>query len=172
VVWFAAPNIVSILFGSDLVSAATTLRILIPALPLIFLNTILFYVFIAARRRFVCMGTLAVGVGIGAFLCFYLSARYGAAGCAVADVARELIISAIYLYFLIQGNHARVVGMALLKVFVGATSLLLAAVLLTSTMRYGDQWLAVWIVCVLTGTLFSLGLPRRGEWRLLTDDSL
>jgi O-antigen/teichoic acid export membrane protein len=172
VVWFAAPNIISILFGSDLASAATTLRILIPALPLIFLNTILFYVFLAARRRFVCMGTLAVGVGIGAFLCFHLSARYEAAGCAVADVARELIISAIYLYFLIQGNHARVVGMALLKVFVGATSLLLAAVLLTSTMRYGDQWLAVWIVCVLTGTLFSLGLPRRGEWRLLTDDSL
>jgi len=30
----------------------------------------------------------------------------------------------------------------------------------------------VWIICVLTGTLFSLGLPRRREWRLLTDDSL
>lgn len=172
VVWIAAPNIIFILFGSDLTSAATTLRILVPVLPLVFLNTILFYVFLAARRRFVCMGTLAVGVGIGLVLCFYLSARYGAAGCAVADVAREFIISGIYLYFLIQGNHARVVGMALLKVFLGATFLLLVAVLLTSTMRHGDQWLAAWIICVLTGTLFSLGLPRRGEWRLLTDDRL
>jgi len=62
--------------------------------------------------------------------------------------------------------------MALLKVFLGATFLLLVAVLLTSTMRHGDQWLAAWIICVLTGTLFSLGLPRRGEWRLLTDDRL
>jgi|SRR5262245_17986796 len=172
VVWIAAPNIISILFGSDLSSAATTLRILVPVLPLVFLNTILFYVFLAARRRFVCMGTLAIGVGIGVVLSFYLSARYGAAGCAVADVAREFIVSAIYLYFLIQGNHARVAGMALLKVFLGATSFLLVAVLLTSTMRLGAQWLAAWIICVLTGTLLSLGLPRRGEWRLLTDDSL
>jgi hypothetical protein len=138
----------------------------------VFLNTILFYVFLAARRRFVCIGTLGIGLGIGVVLTFYLSAGYGAVGCAVADVVRDFVMSAIYLYFLVQGNHARVAGTALLKVFLGATSLLLVAILLTSSMPYNDQWLAVWIICVLTGTLVVLGFPRRGEWRLLTDESL
>jgi O-antigen/teichoic acid export membrane protein len=172
VIWIAAPNLMSLLFGRDLTSAAAILRTLVPAFPLVFINTILFYVFLAARRRFVCISTLGIGFGIGVVLTVYLSADYGAVGCAVADVVREFVMSAIYLYFLVQGNHARLAGKALLKVFLGATSLLLVVLLLTSSMRYGDQWLAAWIICVLTGTLFVLGFPRRGEWRLLTDDSL
>src|SRR5437867_4496812 len=171
-VWLMAPNLLPLVFGRDLAPAAKTLRILVPALPLIFLNTVLFYVFVAARRRFVYMGTLGLGVGVGAVLCFYLSARYGAAGCAAADVAREFIISAVYLYFLIQGNHAPIAGLALLKVFLGATTVLVVSAFLTSSLGHGDQWLAVWIVFVLTGTLFMLGLPRRREWRLLMDDRL
>jgi O-antigen/teichoic acid export membrane protein len=172
VLWLAAPNLLPLLVGNDSASAAKILRILLPALPLVFLNTVLFYVFVAARRRFVCMGILALGVSVGAVLCFYLSAKYGAAGCAFADVTREFVISAAYLYFLIEGNHARIAGLALLKVFVGATALLFLAVFLTSSLRHGDEWLAVWIVFVLTGTLFMLGFPRRREWRLLMDDGL
>src|SRR5215470_6102040 len=102
VIWIAAPT-------------------LVPAFPLVFLNSILFYVFLAARRRFVCIGTLGIGFGIGVVLTFYLAAGYGAVGCAVADVVREFAMSAIYLYFLVQGNHARVAGTALLKIFLGAT---------------------------------------------------
>jgi O-antigen/teichoic acid export membrane protein len=162
----------SLLFGRDLTSAAAILRTLVPAFPLVVLNTILFYVFLAARRRFVCIGTLGIGFGIGVVLTFYLSAGYGAVGCAVADVVRDFVMSAIYLYFLVQGNHARLAGTALLKIFLGATSLLLVAIVLTSSMPHSEQWLAAWIICVLTGTLVVLGFPRRGEWRLLTDDSL
>ena len=89
-----------------------------------------------------------------------------------ADVAREFVISAAYFYFLIEGNHARIAGLALLKVFVGATALLFLAVFLTSSLHHGDKWLAVWIVFVMTGTVFMLGFPQRGEWRLLLDDGL
>src|SRR4029079_6125594 len=98
------------------------------ALPLVFLNTIFFYIFAAARRRFVCLGTLSFGIGLGALLSIYLSSRYGGTGAATADIAREFAMSGLYLCFLIQGNHARFAGVALLKVFAGATALLFLSV--------------------------------------------
>jgi O-antigen/teichoic acid export membrane protein len=170
--WFAAPTMLPLFFGRDLSGAVNTLRILAPVLPLVFLNTVLFYIFLAGRRRFVYMGTLSLGVGVGVVLSFYLSAHYGAPGAAVADVAREFIISAAYLYFLVRGDLGRIAGLAMLKVFGGATALLILGVVVMAPGRNGAWWLAAWMLFVLTGTLFMLGLPRRNEWRLLTDDSL
>jgi hypothetical protein len=82
------------------------------------------------------------------------------------------MISGIYLYFLIQGNHARIAGLALVKVFMGATTVLVLGALLAAPLHLGSLWLAVWMVLVVTGTLVALGLPRLSEWRLLTDDRL
>jgi O-antigen/teichoic acid export membrane protein len=160
------------LFGNDFAPAVETLRILAPALPLVFLNTVLFYVFVAARRRFVYLGALCFGVALGAGLSFYLAPRYGLAGVAFADVVREFMISGVYLCFLIQGNHARIAGLALVKVFAGATVFLAFGSLVTAPLQLGALWLAAWIVFVVTGTLVVLGVPRLREWRLLTDDSL
>jgi len=114
-VWAAAPVVVRLLFGDDLAPAAGILRILAPALPLVFTNTVLFYVFLAARRRAVCAGALTTGVAVGAVLCFALAPRYGAAGCAVADVVRELVTSGVYLCFLVKENYLRLPARALLK---------------------------------------------------------
>jgi len=172
VVWLSAPTLLPLFFGKDFESAANILRILAPALPLVFLNTVLFYVFVAARRRFVCLGTLGFGVMAGTVLNLYLSSRYGVAGCAIADVARELMISGVYLYFLIQGNHARIAGLALVKVLMGATILLALGALLAAPLHLGVLWLAVWMVFVVTGTLMALGFPQRRELHLLTDDHL
>jgi hypothetical protein len=141
-------------------------------LPLVFLNTVLFHVFVAARRRFVYLGTLGFGVALGAALCFYLAPLYGPAGAAVADVVRELTMSGVYLYFLIQGNHARTAGLGLLKVFGGATALLVVGTLVTAPFHLGVLWLAAWMVFLVTGTLVVLGVPHPREWRLLADDSL
>lgn len=172
VLWFAAPALLVWTFGKIMAPAAPALRLLAPMLPLVFLNTVLSYVFIAARRRGVYMGTLGVGVTLGLGLSVFLTAHYGVMGCALADVAREFTMSALYLYFLIQGNHARAAGRALSKVF-GAAMLLLApgALGAVSTM-HGGQWSAVWMLLVLMGILALLGLPRPSEWRLLMDDTL
>jgi hypothetical protein len=99
-------------------------------------------------------------------------ARYGATGAATADVAREFAMSGVYLCFLIQGNHARFTGFALLKVFVGATALLLLAVQLAGMFHVHFMWLAAWMFFVLMGTLATLGLPNIREWHLLTDERL
>jgi hypothetical protein len=105
-------------------------------------------------------------------LSLYLSSRYGVAGGAIADVAREFLISGVYFYFLIQGNHARTAGLALVKVFMGATILLALGALLAAPLHLGAMWLAAWMVFVVTGTLIALGFPQRRELRLLTDDRL
>ncbi len=171
-VWFSAPALPRLLFGKDLASSAGTLRLLAPALPLVFLNTVLFYVFVAGRRRAVCLGTLAVGAMAGAFLCIWLTSAYGPAGCAVADGVREFIISAIYLVCLLRSERIRTTGTAFLKVLGGATLLTLVGTRLAAPIHSTQRLFAIWMILVLAGTIYLLGLPSRREWRLLTDDRL
>jgi O-antigen/teichoic acid export membrane protein len=170
--WICAPALVVFLFGDDFMPAADSLRILSPALPLAFLNTVFFYVFAAARRRFVCLVTLGTGLAIGACLSFYLTSRYGPGGCAAAAVLRELMISSAYLFFLIRGNHARIAGFALLKVLLGATAVLALAAFLTLRLHLEHLWWAGWMVLVLAGTMGVMGVPRVAELRLLADDRI
>jgi hypothetical protein len=59
-----------------------------------------------------------------------------------------------------------------LKALLPASLLVVVADLLTASPAYGGQWSAAWILLVLMGTLFMLGLPQRNEWQLLMDDSL
>jgi O-antigen/teichoic acid export membrane protein len=128
-VWFTAPTLLLLLFGKAAMPAAGILRILAPLLPLMFLNTVLFYVFVAGGHRLVCLGTLGLGALAGLALSFGLTKTYGAAGCATADLGREFIISATYLYFLTQGHNVRIVGTAVQKVLVGVSHGLLSATL-------------------------------------------
>jgi hypothetical protein len=102
----------------------------------------------------------------------YLTSRYGATGSATADVVRELAMSAIYLGFLIQGNHSRYAGRVLLKVLIGSTALLVLTFLLATPFHIHFMWLAAWLFFVLAGALAALGLPTTAEWHLLMDDRL
>jgi O-antigen/teichoic acid export membrane protein len=172
VLWFVAPALLVWIFGEALAPAAPTLRLLTPMLPLVYLNTVLFHVFIAAQRRRVYMGTLAIGVALGTGLSFFMTAHFGVTGCALADLVRELTMSSIYLYFLIQGNHARVAGMALLRIVLASGLLVVLGTAVTDSIQHGGQWSAAWVVLVLAGTLAMLGFPRRTECQLLMDDSL
>ncbi|HXH48005.1 MAG TPA: oligosaccharide flippase family protein [Terriglobia bacterium] len=172
VLWLYAPELLVWIFGEALSPAAPTLRLLAPMFPLVFMNTVLFYVFIAAQRRGVYMGTLGLGVALGLGLSFILTAHYGVVGCALAGVVRELAMSSFYLYFLIRGNHARTAGLGVLKVFLPATLFVVLGFLFTAIPGHALQWFAAWLVLVLVGTLVTLGFPRRTEWQLLADDSL
>jgi O-antigen/teichoic acid export membrane protein len=170
-VWAAAPAVIPLLFGSGFGPAASTLRVLAPALPLIVLNTIFFYIFAAARRRFVCLGTLVFALGAGVLLSINLTSAYGVQGAAIAAVVREFAMSSIYLFFLIEGDYARDAGFAILKVLTGATAVLLLS-LIFAPLSAAPLWLAAWMALVLGGTMSLLGIPKAREWRLLTDDQL
>jgi O-antigen/teichoic acid export membrane protein len=171
-VWLTAPYLLVTFFGRDAAPAIGTLRILAPMLPLMFLNTVLFYVFVAAGRRRVYLGTLALGVAAGLILSVSLTSAYGPTGCAFADVARESIISASFLYFLAHETQTRTAGLAMAKVFTGSTMLAGAGLFLAMRTHMGEPWIAAWMILVFMGTLAALGLPRRREWALLMDDSL
>ncbi|HKT12963.1 MAG TPA: oligosaccharide flippase family protein [Terriglobia bacterium] len=172
VLWIGAPALVVWIFGEALAPAAPTLRLLAPMAPLVFLNTVLFYVFIAARRRRVYMGALGLGVALGLGLSLFLTPHFGVRGCALADVVREFAMCTFYLYFLVKENHARVAGLDVLKILVPATLLVTLGDVAASSPAYSGQWSGAWILLVLMGTLVTLGLPRRNEWQLLTDDGL
>lgn len=171
-VWLTAPYLLVTLFGRDAAAATGTLRILAPMLPLMFLNTVLFYVFVAAGRRRVYLTTLTLGLVAGLILTVFLTSAYGPSGCAFADVARESIIGASYLYFLAQETQTRTASLAMAKVFAGSTVLAGAGLFLAMRTHMGEPWIAAWMILVFMGTLAALGLPRRREWALLTDDSL
>lgn len=171
-VWFCAPALMVWIFGEALAPAAPTLRLLAPMLPLIFINTVLFYVFIAARRRRVYMGTLGLGVVFGIGLSSVLTAQFGVTGCALAEVVRELLMSSLYVYFLVKGDHARLAGTALLKTFLAASLLVVLGMEVTRSVGLGGRWSAAWVMLVLAGTLAMLGFPSRTEYELLTDDNL
>jgi O-antigen/teichoic acid export membrane protein len=171
-VWIAAPQLLRFFFGSSLSPAATTLRILAATLPFIFVNTTLFYVFVAAQRPAAYIVALATGVGAGAVLNLSLAARYGANGNAMADLAREFIVSVIYLSFLARADFSRTAGLALLRAFSSAAILALVVALLAKPNHLSAGWPAAWNLFLLAATVIFLGTPRTREWVLLTDDNL
>jgi O-antigen/teichoic acid export membrane protein len=172
VLWFCAPALLVWIFGETLSPSAPTLRLLVPMLPLVFMNTLLFYIFIAAHRRGVYMGTLGLGVALGLSLSLILTAHYGVLGCVLAGVVREFTMCCFYLYFLVQGNHAHSAEWDVLKVFLPATLFVMLGILVTGAPEHGGEWSEAWLLLVLVGTLVKLDFPRRVEWQLLMDDSL
>jgi O-antigen/teichoic acid export membrane protein len=170
VVWVAAPLLLHWTFGRSLAPAADLLRILAPALPFVFFNTVLFYVFVAARRRSAYLGTLALGLVLGATSGFLLAARLGAKGSAIADLVREVAMTASFLYFLYRDGLAPAAGKTLLTVLAGASALCLPLVGWAGISGRWESWPVAWNLLVLAGSLFLLGLPRQGELLLLVDE--
>lgn len=172
VAWLSAPVLIRAMWGDEFVPAIDILRILSPALPLMFLNTILFYVFVAAGRQVVCLVTLGAGVLSGMALSVLMSASYGATGCALADVARELTITAAYLFFLRRRDETRLPALAMIKVVLGASVGAAVGAGVVRQLQPQGGWLAAWVILLLAANAWVLGLPKPGEWQLLTDDAI
>jgi O-antigen/teichoic acid export membrane protein len=171
-VWLGAPALLHVIFGTDLGPAVGPLRILTAALPLMFLNTILFYIFVAAQRREAYLSALTIGVTLGCVLSFALASRFGARGSALADFGRELAVSLVYLAHILRSNLWRGAGRALLRVFFTASAAVLVLAAAASLQIIAAAWPAAWNLALLVGALFSLGPPRIREWLLITDDRL
>lgn len=166
----AAPYVLRWLFGASLGPAADLLRIMAPALPFMFINTVLLYVFVAARRRAVYLGAMALGIGLGASLGFPLAWRFGAVGSAVDEVVREFAMTAVFLFFLKRHSLASEVSPTLLKVFLAAACLALLVGAPAGFIGPGMEWPVVWNLLMLAGTLIFVGLPDRQELLLLADE--
>lgn len=160
VVWLAAPRVVVYLYGARLADAAGLLRLLAPAFPLVFINTALFYVFVAARERAVYLGTLLLSLALGVVLNVTLAHSYGARGAVWADLIREFVVAMTFLYHLARRRLAIKAGNALLKAYLGSAALLL---ILAVLMRPWPGWTGAATALLLGGTLIFAGLPKRWE---------
>jgi O-antigen/teichoic acid export membrane protein len=172
-VWLGAPQLLRVTYGSDLGGAAGTLRIIAGALPLVLLNSILFYVFVALDRPGVYFSALVVGIFGGGLLGLVLSARFGAIGAAWADIAREGMVSSIYLSSLAWGNCAPRAGRCLSIILATGIVLAAAAFVFHRWVDAAFPWPAIWLLIVLIGSVIGLGLPGRKDWRpMIAEDSL
>jgi len=171
-VWVGAPWWLHGFFGNALAASADLLRMLAPVLPLVSLNTLLFFVFVAARRRGAYLGTLTVGVAAGTVLGLLLAPRYGAAGSVIAALVREFVMTATFLYLLARENLAPAAGKVLLKMLLAVTMVSVLGASMTARLVLAVEWPAAWSVLVLAGTLLFAGMPRRRELLLLADEEL
>lgn len=160
-VWMAAPYLLEALFGKSLGSATNLLHIVASAIPFVFLNAMLFYIFIAADRRKTYLAVLSFGLAVGLVAAFGLTAYWGAAGCAWADVVRELVECALLLFCLSRESLIPRLGPAFFKAAV-AGACFTATVLAAGRIHTGEIGTAVWSSALVAGTLIFAGLPK---WR-------
>lgn len=171
-VWLAAPRVLLWLYGAQFVNAASLLRILAPAIPFMFINTVLVYVFVAARLRAVYLGTLGLSFGLGVILCLFLVRSYGASGAALADLIREFVVAAVFLVHLKRHDLAAGASGALLKISLGIAALTLMLCAFGGSPGPQTVWTAACDVLMLGGTLIFAGFPSRQELSLILGENL
>jgi O-antigen/teichoic acid export membrane protein len=172
VVWLAAPVLVPGVFGQSFIPASRFLRILAPVLPFIFVNTSMFYIFLATDHRREYLATLAFTIGLSVVLAFVLAPRMGGAGVAMADLIREGLASVIYLYLLHRKSRVPSLGPALLKIVPGTALVALATFLLLGVSGNSQVWAVMWSVTMLGGILLLAGTPRREQLVVLAKEDL
>jgi O-antigen/teichoic acid export membrane protein len=151
-----APYLLRGLFGAKLTGAFPILRILVVAFPCIFVNTSMFYVSVAARRRSAYLTALLVGVLAGGALSVALSAWYGPTGTALALVLREALVSAVFLCFLRASKVTKLVGKTLFRSLVCAQGAMVFLIILISLNVIN----AMWSIAFIVGFSVLVGLSR------------
>ena len=165
-----APGLLRVLCGRELASAADVLRLLAPAIPLMFINTLLVYVFFAAHLRSVYVGTLGLSILLTTVLCFWLVPKYGAAGAALADLIRESVVAAVFLGHLQHHGLAYGATRALLKVCPAVAVLAVLLAVIAPAAGSWPMWTAACTALLFGGTLLLAGLPNRAEILVVLGD--
>jgi O-antigen/teichoic acid export membrane protein len=87
--WLAGPPLISFLFGAPYEAAGGLLRILVLALPAIYLNALLTQAIVALRRPWLVAASMATALVANVALNLLLIPQLGATGAAVATVIAE-----------------------------------------------------------------------------------
>lgn len=87
--WLAGPPLISFLFGTPYAPSGELLRILVLALPQIYLNALLTQALVALRRPWLVAASMAAALGANVALNLLLIPQLGATGAAIATVLAE-----------------------------------------------------------------------------------
>lgn len=167
IVCFGAPSFLRACYGPALLPAAPLLRILAAVAPFLFLNTILFYIFVASNRRRPYLLSFAVSASAGLALALALAPVYGGVGVGIADLVRESSLSVLLVTSLWRQGLIPNLGPALLRA-AGAAALLMPLIaILPGTPHSSDAWAAAWVFSILAGSFAFLGMPKRHQFLML-----
>ena len=162
-----APYLLRACYGNGLLPAAPHLRILSAVVPFLFLNTILFYIFVASDQRKTYLFALLLSAGAGLGLAFVLAPRFGGMGVGIADLARESLLSALLLMALRRRGLIPSLGPALLRA-AGASALIMALIAIFAGVQHSsDAWAAAWVCSISACSLAFLGMPKRRQFLML-----
>ncbi|MCI0423394.1 MAG: oligosaccharide flippase family protein, partial [Acidobacteria bacterium] len=167
IVFFGAPLIVRILYGSRYSGAAPLLKILAFSVPLIFLNAIFFYAFVARGKRSSYLWVMASGVLFNLVLNPLLTWQFGYAGTALSNLLRETGLLVLFTALALH-EHSLLFSAAILTRSAG--SLAAHTVLGLGLLQLGVgalQALGI-VLSVYLGVMFvSKGLPKKSDLALL-----
>jgi O-antigen/teichoic acid export membrane protein len=97
IVFFGASLIVRFLYGTRYAGAIPVLQILAFSLPLIFLNAIFFYAFVARGKRSSYLWVMACGVLVNLLVNPLLTWKYGFEGTALSNLLRESLLLVLFI---------------------------------------------------------------------------
>ncbi|HEX5482534.1 MAG TPA: oligosaccharide flippase family protein [Terriglobia bacterium] len=161
IAWLAAPYLIEAFFGKQFGSAISLLHILAPAIPFVFINTVLFYVFVAADRRKTYLVALSFSLVCGLVAAYVLAAHWGATGVVWADFEREFVECVLLLFCLDRACLIPNLGPALFKAAVWGASFT-AIAFAAGWVHNGEVCAAIWSFTTAAGLLVFAGPPR---WR-------
>ncbi len=174
--FFLIPVSTAIFFGADLIillvyghhgGAAPVLKILAFAVPMIFLNAIFFYAFVARGRNSSYLWVMATGVGTNLFVSPVLTWLFSFEGTALANLLREACL--LLLFIELSLNEQSLLASA--KVLIQSAGILAAhTVFGLGLLRLGLGAVQVLIVVVavyLVVTFALKGFPKKRELLLL-----
>jgi PST family polysaccharide transporter len=97
VIFFAAAPIIQQLYGSRYSASVPVLKILAFSVPLIFINAVFFYAFVAQRRRSSYLWVMASGVAMNLLVNPVLSWWLGLEGTALSNLLREACLLLLFV---------------------------------------------------------------------------
>ncbi len=105
--FIAAPLAVTILGGKDFVASVLPFRILIFALPFVFMNNLFYYVLLSFAKVRAIVSILLLSLALNFVLNLFVIPLYGYIGISVSTVITEAIVLVSYLFVVKRSNLLR-----------------------------------------------------------------
>jgi O-antigen/teichoic acid export membrane protein len=163
-IWAVADELVVLLFTSTYLPAASVLRVVIWAVPLMFASEFLGYLAVIRGKERPVARSVAISTGLNIALNLALVPRFGLAAAAAMTVATELVLVGQYLWLLrAELRHldlGRAIGRPLAAALImGGLALALRDLPLVAVAALG--------ALAYAGLLLALGVAGRDELRFL-----
>ncbi len=100
--YFFAPLVIDILGGKNFIESILPFRVLLIALPFVFMNNIFYYLFLSFSKIKIIFWVLISSLVINLLINMFLIPRYGYIGTSASTVLTEFLVSILYCVFFLK----------------------------------------------------------------------